>query len=96
MTKAREGECVRTAIDMKDKILGILAKYNRLNIIFRDPVHSEEEEAQPDASKKRKIVETETEWKFGTDVPESVPAADLALDPTTPQAQLAILKKKLK
>ena len=87
---------MRAAIDMKDRISGILTKYSRLNITFQEPA-SPEPPPQPDPNKaKRKIVETETEWKFGTEVPESVPAAELELDPTTPQAQLAILKKKLK
>ncbi len=99
MTKAGEGASVCAIIDMKDKISSTLAKYNRLNITFREPLSDEGKppEVQPDSAKvTRKIVETETEWKFGTDVPESVPSSELELDPTTPQAQLAILKKKFK
>lgn len=93
MTKAGELESVRTIIDMKEKIGSALAKYNRLNITFRTPPPGEETslEEQPEPVKaKKKPVETETDWKFGTKA-----APNLELDPTTPQAQLAILKKKL-
>ena len=99
MSKAGEGDSVRAAIDLKDKINTTLAKYSRLNIIFRDPDAEEtpamEESHQQDSNALAAKTETETEWKFGTDVPESITVADLELDPTTPQAQLAVLKKKL-
>jgi hypothetical protein len=97
MSKAGEGESVRTAIDLKEKINRTLAKYKKLNIIFKEPegesATAVDKEEIPQSSQPTKT-ETETDWKFGTNVPESVTVADLELDPTTPQAQLAVLKKK--
>lgn len=97
MTKAGEGESVRAAIDLKDKVRRTLYKYKKLNIVFRDPeklsVPSAVEPVQVSTAKT--VTVTDSEWKFRTDVPESVTIADLELDPTTPQAQLAILRKKL-
>lgn len=100
MTKAGEVESVRSAIDMKNKVKSALAKYNKLNIVFKDPLPEEkpanrDTETGKDSHRVSAACVTESEWKFGTDVPASVPVADLELDPTTPQAQLAILKKKI-
>lgn len=96
MTKAGEGESVRAAIDLKNKVHNTLAKYKRLHIAFRKP--SPElpvvEDAEPAPVQVLPSVVTESQWKFETHIPESVSVSDLELDPTTPQAQLAVLKKK--
>lgn len=94
MTKAGELESVRVAIDLKNRMNAALTKYKRLNIIFQEPEPSVPATAKPQDSPAPQT-ETETEWKFGTDVPEKITVADLELDPTTPQAQLAILRKKM-
>ena len=99
MTKAEEGESVKLTIDLKAKITSALAKYNRLNIVFmRSPPPPQEqlgEQVNLDLGQQppppAAVVQTEPEWTFGRKVPASVP---LELDPTTPQAQLAILKRK--
>lgn len=95
MSKAGERECVFAAIDLKHQIKKSLEKYSRLSIVFKDPLP----EKQPHVPAKQEVPHasavTDTEWKFGTEVPESVPVADMELDPTTPHAQLAILKRKL-
>lgn len=101
MTKAGESESVRSAIDLKDRINSAMAKYGRLNIVFRNPPPEEkpassDEETKQDSAQQQPSQRTDPEWKFGTEVPASVPMADLELDPTTPQAQLARLKKKLR
>lgn len=95
MTKAGDGNSVRSAIDLKARITSTLAKYSKLSIIFKKSLAQEEPDIHIDQDLTHKptttILRTEPEWKFG----EDMPASDLELDPTTPQAQLAVLKKKL-
>ena len=94
MTKAGEGESVLGAIDLKNKVHSALAKYKRLHITFRKPSPELPVVEDPASPKVIPSVVTESQWKFETSIPESVSVSDLELDPTTPQAQLAVLKKK--
>ena len=98
MTKAGEETCVRTAIDMKSHIHSALAKYNKLNITFTQPFHNTEHPTLTSQVKidSSSIPETNLEWQFGSNTQESESTVEMELDPTTPQAQLAILKRRKK
>lgn len=98
MTKAGEEPSVRAAIDMKSLIHTALAKYNKLSISSTQPLR-ETEPATPTISRVKADSSTiplitDLEWKFGSDIQESRSTTELELDPTTPHAQLARLKKR--
>ena len=98
MVKGGEERCVREAIDLKGKINTILSKYQKLHIMYKNPspdrkqLGSDSEEMQDTVTSSQP---TSTEWEFGSEIPESVTGVDVELDPTTPHAQIAHLKKKL-
>ncbi len=96
MVKAGEQDNVLEAIDLKARISAVLAKYNKLDIIFKNRPPDKKELSGSHAEIKGRVpvpTVTDPEWRFGGSISES---NDAELDPTTLQAQLAKLKKKKK
>ena len=93
-----EEENLRKAIDFKNKIMTTLDKFQRLKVIYTHPPsaerpsqdNSEEKMAKPRTRPRA----TPAEWQFGGSY-SSIPHSDMEQDPTTPEAQLARLKKNL-
>ena len=101
MTKVGgEEENLRKAIDFKNKVMATLNKFRRLKVIYTNPPPSSSSlkkpgyEEQAGKAKKPRPQATAPEWQFG-DSYSSVPHSDIEQDPTTPEAQLARLKRKL-
>lgn len=100
MTKAGgEEENLRKAIDFKNKVMATLNKFQRLKVIYTNPPtasknpYHDESEKQP-TEPRPKPCATASEWQFGNSY-SSIPHSDIEQDPTTPEAQLARLKRKL-
>ena len=105
MTKVGgEEENLRKAIDFKNKVMATLNKFQRLKVIYTNPPPSSSSlkkkpgedgyEEQAGKAKKPRPQATAPEWQFG-DSYSSVPHSDMEQDPTTPEAQLARLKRKM-
>ena len=101
MTKVGgEDENLRKAIDFKNKIMTTLNKFQRLKVIYTNPpppkklCHDNTEDQIPNSKPKFRPRSTPAEWQFG-DSYSSIPHSDIEQDPTTPEAQLARLKKKI-
>ena len=100
MTKSGgEEENLRKAIDFKNKIMSTLNKFQRLKVIYTNPPSSKQpsednqEEQLADKPRPRQQL-TADEWQFGSSH-FSIPHSDIEQDPTTPEAQLARLKRKM-
>ena len=104
MTKVGgEEENLRKAIDFKNKVMATLNKFQRLKVIYTNPLPSSSLKKKPGEdgyeeeagkAKKPRPQATAAEWQFGGSY-SSVPHSDMEQDPTTPEAQLAKLKRKL-
>ena len=103
MTKVGgEEENLRKAIDFKNKVMATLNKFQRLKVIYTNPSPSASlkkpgEDGSEDlagTAKRPRPKATASEWQFGNSY-SSVPHFDIEQDPTTPEAQLARLKRKL-
>ena len=104
MTKVGgEEDNLRKAIDFKNKVMATLNKFQRLKVIYTNPPSSSSLKKKPGEdgyeeqmgkAKKPRPQATAPEWQFG-DSYSSVPHSDMEQDPTTPEAQLARLKRKL-
>lgn len=85
---------MRAAIDLKSRIHAALAKYNKLNITFTQPPHeTQSTKPIPQVVKTDFPPVTDLEWNIGSGDQESESKVEMELDPTTPHAQLARLKK---
>ena len=99
--RAGEDESLRAAIDLKNKLLSAHEKYCRLDITLMEsssPKRSKREEEEGVESGTTETVRqpkiTSTQWRI-TDHSSTTQKVELELDPTTPQAQIAMLRKKV-
>ena len=99
--RAGEDESLRAAIDLKNKLLSAHEKYCRLDITLMEsssPERSKREEEEGMESGTTETVRqpkiTSTQWRI-TDHSSTTQKVELELDPTTPQAQIAMLRKKV-
>ena len=92
-----EDKPLRDAIDLKHKVQVTLDKFERIEIIYKEPAPAKEETGQGGEDVKvtvDKVTVTNPEWEIQSH--SNVSTFDMELDPTTPQAQIAKLKKKLR
>jgi hypothetical protein len=105
MTKVGgEEDNLRKAIDFKNKVMATLNKFQRLKVIYTNPPSSSSSlkknlgedgyDELAGKAKKPRPQATAPEWQFG-DSYSSVHHSDMEQDPTTPEAQLARLKRRL-
>lgn len=91
-----EDSSLREAINLKQRVQLILDKFERISIIYKEPLKSDKEslpEIVADIAED-KVQVTNPEWEIQP--PSTVSAFELELDPTTPQAQIAKIRKKLR
>ncbi len=92
-----EDASLREAIDLKHKVQLILDKFERISITYKEPLKKEEEIIPEDTDKtgsKPQAIVTNPEWEIQP--PSTVSMFELELDPTTPQAQIAKIRKKIR
>ena len=94
LTKAGEEEQLRNVIDLKRKVKATLEKFSRLNLLYTDPPQVSEDSQEEVVKGKETINKSHAEWTFGFDTSSTLPA-DIECDPTTPEAQLAQLKRTI-
>ena len=100
MTKAGgEEDNLRKAIDLKNKVMTMLNKFQRLKVIYTNPpsakkLCSDDKEEEQAPKQRARPHATPDEWQFGGSY-SSIPHSDMEQDPTTPEAQLIRLKRKL-
>ena len=97
--RAGEEESLRAAIDLKNKLLSAHEKYCRLDITLMESssperINRDEEEEGMESGTVRQPKVTSTQWRI-TDHSSTTQKVELELDPTTPQAQIAMLRKKV-
>ncbi len=90
-----EDASLREAIDLKQKVQLILNKFERISIIYKESLkRSEKSVPEVTTTAEDKPQVTNPEWEIQP--PSNVSAFELELDPTTPQAQIAKIRKQLK
>lgn len=74
-----------------------MEKFDRLKLLYKEPpqvMENTKKQAAPSVKAKKTVQKTHAEWTFGFDTSTVLPP-DTQSDPTTPEAQLARLKKRI-
>ena len=96
MTKTGDDNRLRETIDLKHKLMTTNDKFRKLHIVYKDHVAKfSSKEVSPGIetreSKPKPAARSNPQWKIE---PHSAIPVESELDPTTPQAQIAMLRKK--
>ena len=91
---------MRAAIDLKQRVRNSLDKFDRIKIIYKEPSSSKRsadsqstDSREADSVPVSKPQVTHPEWTI--DSHSQVSIFDAELDPTTPRAQIARLRKRV-